>query len=48
VMVVGAGRAIWSGTEASDASDGAYGGGEGNKKGLWVIAHAGGEIWLMA
>jgi hypothetical protein len=47
-MVVGCGRAIGSGTEAADASDGAYGSGEGNKKGLGVIAHVGGEIWMMA
>jgi hypothetical protein len=47
-MVVGCGRAIRSGTEAADASDGAYGRGEGNKKGLGVIAHVGGEIWMTA
>jgi hypothetical protein len=47
VMLIGCGRAIGSGTEAADASDGAYGCWEEAEKGL-VIARLWAKLWKMA
>jgi hypothetical protein len=47
-MVVGCGRENGSGTKAADASDGALGRREGNKKGFKSIARQWAKLWTMA